>query len=288
MLKIDKNLDKQKSNNEQDEHKDGDESSQQALLSNEGIVDNSQLNLVNKLLPPKWFTKVKIVVSHDYRFTVIAMIDSGADMNCIQKGLIPSKYFEKSTERLVSANGSQMKIKYELNNAHVCHNNVCFKIPSILVKNMTNKVILGLPFINALYPFLVEHDGITTDPLGQKVKFKFASKYEIDIDYTSNLIHAKVKHLNFLKQEVRYKKIAEQISDKLLQSKIDNFQKILIIDVCSDVRNAFWHMKKHIVDLPYVKDFDGKNIPTKARPIQMNAETVEFCKKEIHDLLEKK
>ena len=31
-----------------------------------------------------------------------------------------------------------------------------------------------------------------------------------------------------------------------------------------------------------------QNIPTKARPIQMNAETVEFCKKEIHDLLEKK
>ena len=41
------------------------------------------------------------------------MIDSGADMNWIQKGLIPSKYFEKSTERLVFANGSQMKIKYE-------------------------------------------------------------------------------------------------------------------------------------------------------------------------------
>ena len=65
-------------------------------------------------------------------------------MNCIQEGLIPSKYFEKSTERLVSANGTQMKIKYELNNAHVCHDNVCFKIPSILVKNMTDKVILGI------------------------------------------------------------------------------------------------------------------------------------------------
>ena len=60
-------------------------SSQQALLSDKGIVDNSQLNLVNKLLPPKWFTKVKIIVSHDYHFTVIAMIDSGADMNCIQE-----------------------------------------------------------------------------------------------------------------------------------------------------------------------------------------------------------
>ena len=46
-------------------------------------------------------------------------------MNCIQEGLIPSKYFKKSTERLVSANGSQMKIKYELNNSHVLHDNVC-------------------------------------------------------------------------------------------------------------------------------------------------------------------
>ena len=31
-------------------------------------------------------------------------------------------------------------------------------------------------------------------------------------------------------------------------------------------KNAFWHRKKHIVRLPYVKDFNEKNIPTKARP----------------------
>ena len=63
---------------------------------------------------------------------------------------------------------------------------------------MTDKVILGLPFLNALYPFLVEHDGITTNPFGQKVKFKFASKCEIGTNYASNLIHAKDEHLNFL------------------------------------------------------------------------------------------
>jgi len=62
----------------------------------------------------------------------------------------------------------------------------------------------------------------------------------------------------------------------------------LINDVCFDIPNAFWHRKKHIVNLPYVKDFNEKNIPTKARPIQMNAETFEFCKKEIHDLLAQK
>ena len=92
-----------------------------------------------------------------------------------------------------------MKIKYELNNAHICHDNVHFKIPSVLVKNITDKVILGIPFINSLYPFLTKHDGITTNPFGQKVKFKFASKFEIDTDDSLNSIHAKTKHLNFLK-----------------------------------------------------------------------------------------
>ena len=53
MLKIDKNLNKfDNEQDEQDEHKDGDESSQHALLFYKGIVD-SQLSLVNKLLPPK-------------------------------------------------------------------------------------------------------------------------------------------------------------------------------------------------------------------------------------------
>ena len=56
-----------------------------------------------------------------------------------------------------------MKIKYELNDVHVCHGNVCFKILSVLVKNMLDKVILGIPFVNSLYPFLTEHDDITTD-----------------------------------------------------------------------------------------------------------------------------
>ena len=41
LLKIDKNIDKQQSDNEQDEHNGGDESSQQALLYNKGVVDNS-------------------------------------------------------------------------------------------------------------------------------------------------------------------------------------------------------------------------------------------------------
>ena len=154
------------------------------------------------------------------------MIDSSADMNCIQEGLIPSKYFEKSTKRLVFANGTQMKIKYELNNAYVCYGNVCFKIPFVFVKNMTDKVILGLPFINALYPFLIEHDGITTDPFGQKVKFKFASKFEIDNDDSLNLIHAKTNILTSFNKKLDTRKLLNNFLINCCNQKLIIFRKL--------------------------------------------------------------
>ena len=43
-----------------------------------------------------------------------------------------------------------------------------------------------------------------------------------------------------------------------------------------------------MVSLPYEKDFNEKQIPTKARPIQMSPELLEYCKKEINVLLSKK
>jgi hypothetical protein len=66
----------------------------------------------------KWYSKVTIVIN-DFKLNVIALIDSGADLSCIQEGLIPTKYYSKSKEVLRSASGSKMHINYELNNAHV-------------------------------------------------------------------------------------------------------------------------------------------------------------------------
>ena len=132
------------------------------------------LLIIDSVLSTNWslkngFQKLKVLSAMNMNSMLLlwlTLIDSGADMDWIQEGIVPSKYYEKSTEKLFSANGTQMKIKYEINTAHVCHENVCFKIPSVLVKNMTNKVILDIPFINILYPFLTEHDGITTNPFG--------------------------------------------------------------------------------------------------------------------------
>ncbi|XP_049372482.1 uncharacterized protein LOC125837389, partial [Solanum verrucosum] len=61
----------------------------------------------------------------------------------------------------------------------------------------------------------------------------------------------------------------------------------MTIDICADHPSAFWNRKKHIITLPYEDDFSEENIPTKLRPCQMNTELVEFCKKEIDNLLQK-
>jgi len=82
------------------------------------------VKLTKSFIPPKWYAKVTVVVAKDYSFDTIALINSGSYMNCIQEGLVSSKYFEKSTERLNSASGDSLHIKYELSKAYVCQNEV--------------------------------------------------------------------------------------------------------------------------------------------------------------------
>jgi hypothetical protein len=171
----------------------------EAQSNNVSPSDVKIIRLINKIYPPRWYAKVHIIVAQEYAFDVIALIDTSADLNCIQEGLIPSKYFKKSTEKLSSAGGTKLQIDYELNNFHVCQNNICFHIPPMLVKDMTDKVILGIPFICMLYPFTAELDGVSTVKIGVPIKFYFALRFEIDVCKLSlNLILAKTKHLNFL------------------------------------------------------------------------------------------
>jgi len=115
------------------------------------------LSLINRIHIRKWYSKVKIKIQ-DFELSVVVLIDTGADLNCIQERLVPTKYYSKSKETLRSANGSKMQITFEINKAYVCQDNVCFKTTFVLVKNMTDKVILGLPFITLLYPFTTDHE----------------------------------------------------------------------------------------------------------------------------------
>jgi regulator of replication initiation timing len=180
------------------EHSYEEESSNNLIPNDVKII-----SMINKVCPPKWYAKVHIVVAQDYAFDVIALIDSGADLNCIQEGLIPRKYFEKSTQRLNSAIGTKLQINYELNNVHIYQDGVYFHISSMLVKNMSDKVILGIPFIFMLYPFKAELGEVSTVKMGVPVKFHFALRFEIDISQLSlSLAYARTLHSLDISSEI--------------------------------------------------------------------------------------
>jgi hypothetical protein len=253
------------------------------------------LSFINRIHIKKWYSKVRIKIQ-DFELSVVVLINIGADLKCIQERLVPTKYYSKSKETLYSANGSKMKITFEINKAHVCQDNVCFKTTFVLVKNMTDKVILGLPFITLLYPFTIDHDGLITYPMDEKVKFKFLAKPEksqLDafksnaISKSVSLIKSKTQQIEFLQEEIKVKRIEEQLGQNSLQQRIQLFEDRIKSEVCSDLPITFWHRKKHMVSLPYIKDFDERKITTKARPIQMSQEVMEFCRNEIEDLLRK-
>ena len=97
--------------------------------------NRSFLQTINRINFQKWHSKVRIVIAKNFEFEVVALIDSGADLNCIQEGIIPSRYFRKTKERLTSASGGKMQFEFKIPKAHVCQDNACFKTTFVLVKN---------------------------------------------------------------------------------------------------------------------------------------------------------
>ena len=115
-------------------HNDGEDDLQDLPSKEKEPANLEALEAFLKINFQKWHSKVKIVISKKFEFEVVALIDLGADLNCIQEGVIPTKYFVKTRERLSSVNGSKMEIKYKFPKAHVCQNNTCFKTTLSLLK----------------------------------------------------------------------------------------------------------------------------------------------------------
>ena len=94
-------------------------------------------------------------------------------MNCIQEGLIPSKYYESTIDILTQANGDKLKISNKLTKTYIYNNGINFRTPFFLAEKLSSKVILGNPFLALLYPFFTTDNGICTNILETKVFFKF-------------------------------------------------------------------------------------------------------------------
>ena len=161
----------------------------------------------------------------------------------------------------------------------------------MLVKNISHQIVLGTPFLTQLYPFIIDRQILKTKYNNHDILFEFIKGIEIkeinQVQDFINLLQQKQKQVKFLRKEIQYKKTEENLKSKQIQDRIKQIQQQIENNLYSSMPNAFWNRKQHMVSLPYEKDFNEKQIPTKARPIQMNPELLEYCKKEINDLLSK-
>uniref|UniRef100_A0A7N0TRA8 Uncharacterized protein n=1 Tax=Kalanchoe fedtschenkoi TaxID=63787 RepID=A0A7N0TRA8_KALFE len=157
-------------------------------------------------------------------------VDSGADVSVIQEGLIPTKYFEKTTHILRHARGEKLQIDFKLHEAYICNNRVCIPESFLLVKNITNQVILGTPFLKRIFPVThIDDEYFEVTFKNQKVHFQFITEPQTKIlNEIKDIILQKYNQINFLKSE-----------------------DIMSLEICNDHPNAFWNRKKHIVSLPY-------------------------------------
>ena len=175
------------------------------------------MSLVDRVIFQKWHTEITLVINKEFSLTEVALIDSGVDMNCIQEGLIPLEYYEKSSKRLTQANKEKLIINYKIPNVHICNDEICFETVFILIKDFSTKIILGNPFMALLYHFLMTDEGIKTNVLRKDILFKFIlppipkeiyslNNISVIRDIDKERIDRKNRHLESLKSEITYKK----------------------------------------------------------------------------------
>ena len=216
----------------------------------------------------RWYTKITLKINPDYQASFIALIDSGADLNCIQEGLIPTVYFVKTSQRLSTASNDPLKVQYKIPQGHICKKGICIKTSFLLVKNISHQIVLGTPFRTQLYPFIIDSQGLGTKYNNQEIRFEFIKGIEVkeinQVHDFISLLQQKQKQVKFLKKEIQYKNTEENLESKQIQDRIKQIQQQIENNLCSSIPNAFWNRKQHMVSLPFEKDFNEKQISTKA------------------------
>uniref|UniRef100_A0A0R0I5Z7 DUF7746 domain-containing protein n=1 Tax=Glycine max TaxID=3847 RepID=A0A0R0I5Z7_SOYBN len=148
----------------------------------ENLEDDMFMGLINKIKIQKFYINIKIIIN-DFVLETMALFDTGADSNCILEGLIPTKFFEKTSEKLSTTNGSKLKINLKLSNAIIENQGLKINTNFLLIKNLKNEDVLAIVLCISKFQ---------SDLLNQKFLIRvdsILSVFDFDIEYvegTSN------------------------------------------------------------------------------------------------------
>ncbi|GAV92204.1 hypothetical protein CFOL_v3_35585 [Cephalotus follicularis] len=208
----------------------------------------------------KWNINIIITIQDSFRLQTIALVDSGAETNCIQEELIPTKFFEKTEQKLSTANGENLKARFKIYDVHICNGGIYIKQSFMLVKDdLGIGIILGQPFLEIIKPFKVTNEGITTNLFQQKILFTFNEKsITKEVNLLKTLSIFEEHSINLIKKKEKYLS-NKKFEDSQIKEKINPLRNNIINNFCSDLPDASWHRKRFMVSLPYEKDFTEQN-----------------------------
>ena len=151
-----------------------------------------------------WYTKITLKINYDFQSTFITLIDLGADLNCIQDGLIPTVYFVKTSQRLSTASNVPLKVQYKIPQDHICTDGICIKTLFLLVKNISYQIVLRTSFLTQLYHFHIDSQGLQATYKNQKILFEFIKCIEFkeikQLQDNINILQQKQQQVKFLKK----------------------------------------------------------------------------------------
>ncbi|KAL6318637.1 hypothetical protein AAG906_000715 [Vitis piasezkii] len=139
-------------------------------------------NTVSRVIFQRWEVSLTIVVKDKFVFDIVALIDSGAVENCLQEGVVPIQLCEETSQSLFGANGKRLAIKYKLTDVHIRNHDICIKQTFILVKDLNEKALLGIPFLSSIYPMWVDNQGNPRETSFVKIKHN-VDKFNLDLAF---------------------------------------------------------------------------------------------------------
>ncbi|KAH9735172.1 hypothetical protein KPL71_017654 [Citrus sinensis] len=130
-------------------------------IDNLESIPNDFLFVLKQITTRKYLIKITLIFSDNFAMDAIALFDTGADLNCIRKDIVPKRFHEKTNERLSAANNSKLRVDSKVE-ASIYNDKIEFQTSFVLTNDIHHAIILGTPFINLITPYAVNYDDILT------------------------------------------------------------------------------------------------------------------------------
>ncbi|KAG5579679.1 hypothetical protein H5410_050306 [Solanum commersonii] len=115
-----------------------------------------------------------------------------------------------------------MNIEFKLPKAFICKGKSCVPQSFVLVKNITNQIILGVPFINDIFRLPIDNNKIIGTWNDKPFILEFVTKpfTRMINDLTAKLLVSKNNQVSFIKQEINSIEVDHILQNPKLQEKI--------------------------------------------------------------------